>query len=232
MADFPVCVSEDDRAVFASQGVDAQVIPNSVAVPELIGLTAEEARRTVSEAGATLPERYVLFIGSAHGPNNDAANFLRELAESFALSGGEVSIVVAGTCHAPLQEPTFRALGRVSDAVKDALYVLGAAVVAPLVSGTGTSLKTIEAMAMGKTVIGTSMAFRGLGVTHGKNAIVEDDLQSYEWLLPDLLEDADRLTDIGREARRLAEQFDYRRTYRPYMEYLDSLDIVRPLTGN
>jgi glycosyltransferase involved in cell wall biosynthesis len=197
-----------------------------VRVSDLRIPTADEAKKTILHAGIALPESYVLFIGSAYGPNNSAADFLHQLSRTFARRGIDLSVVVAGTCHTPLADGLFHSLGLVSEEVKAALYVLARAVVAPLVGGTGTSLKIVEAMSMGKVVIGTNSAFRGLGVTHGENALLEDDLSSYDRLLPQFLEDTDRFLHMAREARKLAGQFDYRLTYRHYVDYLESLDVA------
>jgi glycosyltransferase involved in cell wall biosynthesis len=54
-------------------------------------------------------------------------------------------------------------------------------VIAPMVSGTGTSIKTIEALALGKPFVGTSKAFRGMPIERLKEAGIRsyDDPQSF-----------------------------------------------------
>ena len=42
------------------------------------------------------------------------------------------------------------------------IYRAARCVFAPMVSGTGISIKTIEALALGKPFVGTSMAYRGM----------------------------------------------------------------------
>ncbi len=62
----------------------------------------------------------------------------------------------------PLLYNTFRSLfvGEVADLIP--YYSAARCVIAPMVSGSGTSIKTIEALAMGKPFVGTSKAFRGM----------------------------------------------------------------------
>jgi hypothetical protein len=91
----------------------------------------------------------------------------------------------------------------------------------PLPFGTGTSLKTIEAMAGGKVVLGTVAAFRGLEVTSGMEAVIEDDLDRYPERIVGLLADDAERTRIGASARCFATQYDYRIAYRAYLKMLE-----------
>jgi len=100
------------------------------------------------------------------------------------------------------------------------LYRSAQAAVIPLLSGTGSSVKTVEAMAAGLPVIGTAVAFRGLAVTDGETAIVENDTDQFANRLGSLLGDRDRCRRIGEAGRRFAEQFDYRRCFQPYLGLL------------
>ena len=223
-ADLAVSVSEADRATFAARGAQTVLVPNSVAVTGRKVYDEGEARASLARLGIAPPARYVVFVGSHHGPNLVAAEFLRALGARFAAEQRGLAVVVIGACHAPLSAPGFVALGMVGDEARDALYGAAAAVVVPLREGTGSSLKTVEAMAAGKAVIGTSVAFRGLAVKDGLDAIVEDDLARYTQRLPELLRDPDLLAAIGRRAREFALTCDYRAMYRPYLDFLAGLD--------
>jgi len=59
---------------------------------------------------------------------------------------------------------TFRScfVGPVEDLAR--YYASARCVIAPMVSGSGTSVKTIEALALGKPFVGTSKAFRGMPI--------------------------------------------------------------------
>jgi glycosyltransferase involved in cell wall biosynthesis len=133
----------------------------------------------------------------------------------------DIGIVVAGQCAGPERNACFVAFGSVDEALLMKLYRTAEAVVIPLPSGTGTSVKTIEAMAAGLPVLGTSAAFRGLAVTDGETAVVENDLGRYASQLAALLRDPDRCARIGEAGGRFAEQYDYRRCFQPYRGLLD-----------
>jgi hypothetical protein len=83
-------------------------------------------------------------------------------------------------------------------------------VLIPLSSGTGSSLKTIEAMAAGKLVLGTTVAFRGLAVPSGVHALIEDSIDRYRKRIRTLLNDKPVHVRLATAARQLATGFDFR----------------------
>src|SRR5208283_1971561 len=60
-------------------------------------------------------------------------------------------------------------------------YRAARCVIAPMVSGSGTSIKTIEALALGKPFVGTSKAFRGMPLDRIQRAGIEayDDPRAF-----------------------------------------------------
>lgn len=72
----------------------------------------------------------------------------------------------------------------------------------PLRSGSGVRIKTIEAMALGKTVITTSIGLRGLDLEPGKEVLVADDVQAFVDAVRQLEEEPDLAQRIGDAARR------------------------------
>jgi glycosyltransferase involved in cell wall biosynthesis len=81
-----------------------------------------------------------------------------------------------------------------------------AVVVVPLRVGGGTRLKVLEAMAMGKAVVATSMAIEGLDVATGKEVIARDDPSAQADAIVDLARDEWTRARIGTAARRRVEQ--------------------------
>lgn len=101
------------------------------------------------------------YLGSANPLNTRAlSRFLAALdPATLDTEGGEV--VVAGMAARGLAPaPGLRPLGPVADA--DALYGAADIVVNPQEGGTGLRIKTVEALARGRPVIGTAEAFAGL----------------------------------------------------------------------
>lgn len=78
---------------------------------------------------------------------------------------------------------------------RSALYVV------PLRIGGGTRMKIFEAMAMGKTVISSSIGAEGLPVKNGENIIIEDDPVKFGEKIVHLLNDEEKRDKIGSCAR-------------------------------
>jgi glycosyltransferase involved in cell wall biosynthesis len=95
----------------------------------------------------------------------------------------------------------------VTGAVPDTKPYLAAAAVAiaPLLIGSGTRLKILEALAMGKAVVSTSLGCEGLAVVSGKHLIVADQPAALAQSIVDLLRNAEQRTALGRAGRALVE---------------------------
>jgi glycosyltransferase involved in cell wall biosynthesis len=97
--------------------------------------------------------------------------------------------------------------------------------IAPIRSGSGTRLKILEYMAMGKPVIATSKGAEGIEYTDGLNIIIEDTIEKYPEVIQALLDDEMRRSTLGREAVKLIkEKYDWD-LYRKPLEkiYRDAL---------
>jgi glycosyltransferase involved in cell wall biosynthesis len=78
--------------------------------------------------------------------------------------------------------------------------------VAPLRIGSGTRLKIIEAAALGKPVVATTVGAEGLDFVDGEEIILADEPGRFGEQVAALLRDPARRHAIGRAARRRAEQ--------------------------
>jgi polysaccharide biosynthesis protein PslH len=84
-------------------------------------------------------------------------------------------------------------------------------VVAPLRIGGGTRLKILEAMAMARAVVSTSLGCEGLDVQHGRHLLVADDPAAFAECVCDLLTNPTRRAEIGQEGCQLVhESYDWR----------------------
>jgi polysaccharide biosynthesis protein PslH len=79
-----------------------------------------------------------------------------------------------------------------------------AAVVVPLRLGGGTRLKIVEAMAMGKAVVSTSLGAEGIEAVRGRDILIEDQPAAFADSVNRLLADPSLAERIGRSARQLA----------------------------
>jgi glycosyltransferase involved in cell wall biosynthesis len=128
----------------------------------------------------------LLFMGQWHVPNLAAVKwFFDEVWPLIADRGYNLKIVgrVGPMVEQELPQlyDTFRScfVGEVVDLI--AYYRAARCVIAPMVSGSGTSIKTIEAMALGKPFVGTSKAFRGMPMERlkGVGIQVHDEPQAF-----------------------------------------------------
>jgi sugar transferase (PEP-CTERM/EpsH1 system associated) len=78
--------------------------------------------------------------------------------------------------------------------------------VVPLRVGGGTRLKVLDAMAMGKAMVSTSIGCEGLAVRSGAHLLVADTPDAFAASTVSLLRDADRRRALGRAARQLVEE--------------------------
>ena len=217
-ADLAACVSEEDSAVFARHGCNAVVVSNAIDVEALCPPDAQQARQILERRRMILHHPFCLFVGSHHPPNLEAVRQMSVLASDLRMKSAAISFVTAGNCQIDgLERSGLIQLGRVPADALAALYSLAVFVVVPLLSGTGTSLKVIEAMGYGKVVIGTGIAFRGIPVSDGVEAIVVDRVEQIADKINGLRGNCAGLAEIGQRARKLAGKYDVRQVFEPYL---------------
>ena len=78
--------------------------------------------------------------------------------------------------------------------------------VVPLLSGGGTRLKILEAMALGTTVVSTSKGAEGLEAVNGRHLLIADTPESFAEQTVRLLRDPELRSGLALNARRLVEE--------------------------
>ena len=162
-----VYCTEDDRAAAAKRNpacaAQQVVVPNGVDVKACRAVEPSLARRERQAAGLARP--LAVFVGALHNPNREAADFIiGTLAPAFPQL---VFAVVGMNAHSYRErggpEPGSNVVftGPVEEDVKEALFGLAEVALAPMRSGTGSSLKIPDYVAHGKIVIGTPVGLRG-----------------------------------------------------------------------
>ena len=151
----------------------------------------------------------LLFFGTlGYYPNTDAMLFFLDLIMPLLRrSIPSVRLVIVGSSPPP---EVVRRAGPdvvVEGAVADVRPYLerARAVVVPLRIGGGTRLKILEAMAMGKPVVSTSLGAEGLSVRDGRDLILADSASDLASSLARVLVDDDLAAALGYAARRLVE---------------------------
>lgn len=195
-ADLILTCSEVDRTIFENlaQRVPALVVPNVI----------DTEQYSPVEPPIT---KTILYTGGMDWyPNREAVRyFAREIMPKVREAIPGVRFVAAGRnpseafrkSFADLSDLEFR--GAVPDMRNE--IAKAAVCVVPLRIGSGTRLKILEAAAMGKPVVSTSIGAEGLKFKNGREIILADDPGSFAQAVIKLL-DNDRLRQsIGRAAR-------------------------------
>lgn len=158
----------------------------------------------------------LLFYGALdYFPNQDAvSHFASEIWPMIRRDHPEAKFEVVGR-RAPAE---FGALAKeagfmITGFVEDIRGSVAAAsvVVVPLRAGSGTRLKVLEAMAMAKPVVSTSLGVEGLEVVDGQHVLLADDPRQFANAVSRLLRSPEERRRIGTAARQLAvERYDWR----------------------
>jgi glycosyltransferase involved in cell wall biosynthesis len=78
--------------------------------------------------------------------------------------------------------------------------------IVPLLSGSGIRIKIIEALALKKPVIATSIAAQGIPYTKDENILIADSTDEFIEQLNKCANHGDYLISLGTNARQLAEK--------------------------
>jgi len=187
-----------------------RVIPNGVDTGEI----------QPGPANAVVPGT-LLFIGNmGYFPNSEAVRwFLDDVAPH--LSGGFQFQAVGANLPLSLQQrvhpATFVAPGRVPAV---ASYLAAAEIyVVPLLNGSGTRLKILEAMAAGKAIVSTRKGAEGLPLRADEHVVFADTPREFAEAIRRLHGDAGWRQRLGEAARALAvDQFDWQRLGDQWLE--------------
>jgi glycosyltransferase involved in cell wall biosynthesis len=185
-----------DRLLRLAPGTRTRVVPNGVDLGTFLPGAGREPRR-------------VLFFGAVdYYPNTEGLLFFLDSVLPILrrrVPGVRLSIVGRRPPAAILARrgADVEITGEVDDLRPH--IARAAAVIAPLRIGGGTRLKILEAMAMGKAVVSTSLGAEGIDVVAGRDLLIADDAEAFADRLAQVLED-DALADrLGASARRLVE---------------------------
>ena len=146
---------EADKIVLAENGVDAR--KSTFTCP---------ARRRFLKRMLGMTEPIIIFVGSDHGPNVEAVDFI---IEELAPRDENIKYVIGGSIiwhyKAGGERKTIpgnvQFLGILSEGEKEALYSIGDLAVNPIFSGSGTNLKIFDYGAHGLPILSTAFGIRG-----------------------------------------------------------------------
>ena len=199
------------------EAVDGHIVCSNRECETLLRI-APQARVAVVENGVDTSRRggggagarnRLVFVGSMdyHANIESATWFARTIWPALHRRFPQWTLTLVGSRPTPEVRVLAGADGiEVTGTVPDVYpyYEQAFAAVVPLLTGGGTRLKILEAMAAGVPVISTSIGAEGLAVTSGDDILIADDASQWDAAVETLHEPAQwrRFADAG---RRLAE---------------------------
>jgi sugar transferase (PEP-CTERM/EpsH1 system associated) len=194
-------VSHIDRRSLlrANARLHVDVIPNGVDLENYQPLPLPAADASPS----------LMFIGSMdYPPCVDAAiYFCQEILPLIRQAIGAAEMWIVGRNPLPdvweLDGDGVHVTGTVEDVVPH--YAHSTVCVVPLRAGGGTRLKIVEAMALGRPVVSTSIGCEGLDVVDGEHLLIADTPEQFAEKTVRLLRDRALYRSICANARRLVE---------------------------
>jgi glycosyltransferase involved in cell wall biosynthesis len=178
---------DESRLALSPNGFDSKL---NDSVTKLRGeLSAENSARRPS----------ALFLGSAHKPNVDAGNFILDLAKEIP----EVDFVLAGKVTGLLRWDKLGKNTKIIDdfSTEEKMTLLSEATIYlnPILEGSGTNIKTIEALAAGIPLISTPVGVRGLPVVAGVECLI-GNREEFPSIIRDLLSKSTARENLSRSA--------------------------------
>src|SRR5947209_15339368 len=213
--------SERERVLLKS------MLPESVieVVPNGVDIDAFQAISSRQEVAGR-----ITFIGTMHYyPNVDAVlSFAQKCWPLIRAKVPDATWQIVG--HDPLPEVQRLARLRgvtVTGPVPDVRSYLAASevVIAPLQVGSGTRLKILEALAMQKAVVTTSLGCEGLSVESGEHLIVADQPGAFAQAVIALLHNPEMRVTYGTAGRKLVEaEYSWERCGTKMLHVLEELE--------
>ena len=191
-------VADERRLLDQAPGVRTAVIPNA----------ADVEYYQPRETDPSPDGRTVVYFGLLSTvPNIDGVvHFVQDIWPLIAQADPRARCKIIGgrppSSLRALAGPRVELTGFVSDLRPH--LAAAAAVIVPLRLGGGTRLKIVEAMAMGKAIVSTTLGAEGIDAVPGRDIVIEDQPAAFAAAVIRLLAEPGLAARIGQSARQLA----------------------------
>ena len=205
------CCSEHDRAKLLEMngpGLEVRMIPNGV----------DCALKQFDNNPDKFNHAEILFCGSLdYYPNEEGLLwFYKNVFPLIKNALPHIKLSLVGSvrlnenCRLLENDPTVYFAGRVEDV--QPYYYRASVCIAPLLSGSGTRLKILEAMSFGNPVVSTTIGAEGINYMDNKHLLVADDAAVFANKIISLLTNREQFEQIRTAAVKLVrETYDWRR---------------------
>ena len=209
--DLVLCVTELDKLWFQNNGAQNVVAANNG--------TTTTPQKVIS------PNRYALVIGSGHPPNVEGSiKYLYDATEwmpenSRLIYVGSVCGAIRGNIGKeinPVRNTEVILLGVRSNEDLSKLIASASVILLPIPYGGGSNLKTAEAIASGRPVVGTTKSFRAFdNFASSRNTVIADEVDDFKEACFNFVEE--KLPTVYRYGH---EKLLWKSTLEPFRKYL------------
>jgi len=203
-ADLCLATSEREAGIISAAGArGVAMVPNGVATDTIRPVVGNP---DAHDGGPPT----LVFVGLlGYRPNADAVtHFVRDILPSIRAKVPDVHLQVIGDGATAdllrLAGPGVEFTGRVPDVRP--FVTAAAVVVVPLRIGSGTRLKILEALALGRPVVTTAIGAEGLDVVDGEHVLIADEPSAFAAAVVRVLGDEGLAASLGQRGRALVEQ--------------------------
>lgn len=193
-------ITEGDRNWYINNGAKKDKV---LTIP--FGVDLENYETAISENA----DRSVCFIGSLDWmPNIQGVNwFLNEIWPLVIKEVADAKFYLAGRSMSnqlkELEITGYVPVGEVDNAI--GFFSPKSIMVVPLLTGGGMRVKVIEAMAVGKAIVSTTIGAENIEITNGKDMFIADTPAKFATCLIQLLNDSKKIKTFGENARSVIE---------------------------
>lgn len=217
---FVASAVDAERLEQSTGGKRPMVVPNGVETEYFVNHTPERP------SGNTL-----IFTGHmGYKPNEDAVlHFVRQILPTIRNYIPEVRLIVVGMQpSAAIKElqDEYPQVVEVTGEVPDVRPYLAKGVlsIVPLLSGGGTRLKLLEAMAMRRPVVTTTIGCEGLAIQNDYHAIVRDDAADFATAIIQVLQNQALWSRLANNGYGLvAKEYGWQKAAEPILEVWNCL---------
>lgn len=186
-------------------------IPNGATIQEYI------------DPNQRIKSKDIIFVGSGHPPNAEAAKKLITLAKIMP----EYNFIVIGSAGNAIKDGSYtnnlKVLGHVSDEELDKYFKNSFAFINPMDSGSGTHLKMMKALSYGIPIITSSIGARGFE----KNEVDESMIIAES--LNDIKESIEKLTNkktytlLSQKGYVHGKTYDWKKIQKTYLKFINNI---------
>jgi glycosyltransferase involved in cell wall biosynthesis len=217
-----ITVSQRDKDLLlaANPDLDIDVLPNGVDTTALAMLAPPATRRSI------------VFVGTLnYRPCIDAVLWLiNAIVPIVRHQHPDLEVLIVGKQPPAeiraLAGPGIFVTGYVADVTP--FYLRAAVAVVPIRAGGGSRLKILEAMALGRPVVSTTIGAEGLDVTPGLDIVFADDADTFAAAISRLLAEEEECRALAGFARQLvSESYDWEAIAAGQLQIYDEV-MARP----